>query len=41
MLTNALIGEKKYGQMSEDNNANLYMVTLTGDTKTATLLKVD
>lgn len=41
MFTNALLGEKKYDQISEDNNSNLYIVTVTGKDKTSTLLKVD
>lgn len=41
MLTNALLGEKKYDQISEDNNSNLYIVTVTEKEKTSTLLKID
>ncbi len=41
MFANALAGDKKYAQISDDNNANLYIVTITGDSKTATLLKVN
>lgn len=41
MFTNGLLGEKKYDMIADDNNANLYIVTVTGDTKTSTVLKVD
>ncbi|WP_111682963.1 histidine phosphatase family protein [Winogradskyella tangerina] len=41
MFANLLLGDKKYEQMSEDNNANLYIVTITEDSKTSTLLKVN
>ena len=41
MFTNALLGEKKYDQISEDNNSNLYIVTVTEKDKTSTLLKID
>ncbi|WP_299117296.1 histidine phosphatase family protein [uncultured Winogradskyella sp.] len=41
MFANALAGDKKYDMISDDNNANLYIVTITRDTKTSTLLKVD
>lgn len=41
MFSNALVGEKKYDQISEDNNSNLYIVTITKDSKTSTLLKID
>ena len=34
-------GEKKYDQISEDNNSNLYIVTVTKKDKTSTLLKID
>ncbi|MCA0152799.1 histidine phosphatase family protein [Winogradskyella vincentii] len=41
MFTNGLIGEKKYKMIDESNNANLYIVTISKDSKTSTLLKVD
>lgn len=41
MFTNALLNEKKYDMIADDNNANLYIVTVTDDTKTSTVLKVD
>ena len=41
MFTNGLLGEKKYDMIDDNNNANLYIVTVTEDTKTSTVLKVD
>ena len=41
MFTNGLLGKKKYDMIADDNNANLYVVTVIGDTKTSTVLKVD
>jgi len=41
MFSNGLIGEKKYNMIDESNNANLYIVTISKDSKTSTLLKVD
>lgn len=41
MFTNGLIGKKQYKMIDESNNANLYIVTITKDSKTSTLLKVD
>lgn len=41
MFTNGLLGEKKYDMIAEDNNANLYIVTITNNSKSATVLKVD
>lgn len=41
MLTNALLNEKKYNQIDESNNANLYIVTITDYTKSSTLLKIE
>lgn len=41
MLANSLLGSKKYNQIDESNNANLYIVTINEDTKTSTLLKID
>jgi len=41
MLTNALLNEKKYNQIDESNNANLYIVTITDNTKSSTLLKIE
>lgn len=41
MFTNALLGEKKYGDIADDNNANIYIVTITEDSKSSTVLVVD
>lgn len=41
IFTNRLIGEEKYEMIADDNNANLYIVTITGNSKTSTVLKVD
>lgn len=41
MFTNGLLGEKKYDMIADDNNANLYIVTVTKDSKSSTVLKVD
>ena len=41
MFANGLIGDKKYDMIAEENNSNLYIVTITKDSKTSTLLKVD
>ncbi|MDY2587631.1 histidine phosphatase family protein [Winogradskyella aquimaris] len=41
MLANSLLGSKKYNQIDESNNANLYIVTINEDTKTSILLKID
>lgn len=41
MFANGLLGEKKYDMIDDNNNANLYIVTVTGDTKTSTVLVVD
>ena len=41
MFTNGLLGEKKYDMIDDNNNANLYIVTVTKDSKTSTVLKVD
>ena len=41
MFTNGLIGEKKYDMIDDNNNANLYIVTVTKNAKTSTVLKVD
>ncbi|MBL4905399.1 MAG: histidine phosphatase family protein [Flavobacteriaceae bacterium] len=40
-FANAILGSKKYDQIDDHNNANLYIVTLTNNTKTGVLLKVD
>ena len=41
MFTNALLDEKKYEMIADDNNANLYIVTITKATVTSTVLVVD
>lgn len=40
-FTNQLIDKAKYDMIDENNNANLYIVTITGESKTSTLLKVN
>jgi len=41
MFTNGLLGEKKYDLIADDNNANLYIVTVTKNSKSSTVLVVD
>ena len=41
MFTNALLGEEKYGLIAEDNNSNIYIVTVSGGTKSSTVLVID
>ncbi|WP_296313836.1 histidine phosphatase family protein [Winogradskyella sp. UBA3174] len=41
MFTNGLLGEKKYDMITEDNNANLYIVTINKDSKSSTILVVE
>jgi len=41
MLANALLNNKKYKQIDESNNANLYIVTIIDNTKSSTLLKIE
>lgn len=40
-FANALLGEEKYNDIADTNNANLYKITFTEDGKTAELLVVD
>ncbi|WP_158837726.1 SixA phosphatase family protein [Polaribacter sp. L3A8] len=40
-FVNKILGEKKYKDMDDDNNASLYIVTITGDKKTSKIIKVD
>ena len=40
-FVNLLSGTEKYEDIEDDNNANLYIVTLTGDKVTDMLLKID
>lgn len=41
MFANGLLGEKKYDMIADDNNANLYIVTVTKDSKTSKVSKVE
>ena len=41
MFANALLGEKKYEMMQEDDNASLYKVVVTRDLKTSEVLKIE
>ncbi len=41
MFTNGLLGEQKYEGIADDNNANLYIVTVTDVSKSSTVLVVD
>lgn len=40
-FVNKILGKKKYENIDHNNNANLYIVTVTGDVVTDVLLKVD
>ena len=40
-FANKILGEEKYFQIDDNNNANLYVITVTKDSKTGDLLKVD
>ncbi|MGJ8743199.1 SixA phosphatase family protein [Polaribacter sp.] len=40
-FVNKIIGEKKYEDIDDNNNANLYIVTISGDKKTSKIVKVD
>lgn len=40
-FANKILGKEKYQQIDDHNNANLYIVTVTNNTKTGVLLKVD
>ena len=37
IFANKILGSKKYENMDDDNNANLYIVTVSGDKKTSSL----
>lgn len=41
MFTNGLLGEKKYEDIADNNNANLYIVTVIEDSKSSTVLVVN
>ena len=40
-FVNAVIGEKKYEDIDDSNNANLYIVTIINNTAQSTVLQVD
>ncbi|AUC84216.1 phosphoglycerate mutase [Polaribacter sp. ALD11] len=40
-FVNSLLGEKKYEDMDDHNNASLYIVTIIGDKKTSIVEKID
>ncbi len=40
-FVNGLLEVKTYKQIDESNNANLYIVTLSEDSKSSILLKID
>lgn len=40
-FANALLDQKKYEMIVDDNNGNLYIITLDGDSKDAMLLKIN
>ncbi|MEP0265469.1 phosphoglycerate mutase family protein [Dokdonia sp.] len=41
MFTNAILKEEQFAQIDDTNNGNLYIVTVTGDERSAQLLHVD
>lgn len=41
MFANAILKEEQFEQINDTNNGNLYIVTVTGDEKTAQLLHID
>jgi len=41
MFTNTILDHKKYDDIADDNNANLYIVTVTKNSKSSTVLVVD
>ncbi len=41
MFTNGLLDKKKYDMIADDNNANLYIVTVSKDSRSSTVLVVD
>jgi broad specificity phosphatase PhoE len=41
LFTNGLLGEKKHEMIADDNNANLYIVTVTKASRSSTVLVVD
>lgn len=40
-FANKIIGEKKYGQIDDNNNSNLYIVTVSKNGATSVLLKIE
>ncbi|NVK53439.1 MAG: histidine phosphatase family protein [Flavobacteriaceae bacterium] len=40
-FVNKILGKNKYGQISDDNNSNLYIVTVTKSGATSVVLKID
>lgn len=40
MFANGLLGEKKYDMIADDNNGNLYIVTINNDSKSSSLLSI-
>ncbi|WP_439127780.1 SixA phosphatase family protein [Polaribacter sp.] len=41
VFANKILGEKKYKNMDDNDNASLYVVTISGDKKTSKIKKVD
>lgn len=41
MFVNALLGQKKYDMIADDNNGNLYIVTITNDSKSSNVLVIN
>ena len=40
-FANKILGEYIYEQIADDNNGNLYIITVTKERKTPVLLKID
>ena len=40
-FTNAILGEERFAQIDDSNNGNLYIVTITGDEKSAQVLHIN
>ena len=40
-FVNIILGEKKYEDMSDDDNGSLYIVTIIGDSKSVEIIKVE
>ena len=40
-FVNIILGEKKYEDMSDDDNGSLYIVTIIGDSKSIEIIKVE